>query len=181
MKFTETPLKGVYLIEMEKRGDDRGFFARFFCQREYQQHGLNYQIAQINNALSHDRGTLRGLHYQLAPKAEDKVTRVIRGALFDAVIDLRPDSPTYLKHFTVVLSAENRTMLYVPKGCTHGILTLEDNTETFYLATEFYSPEHERGIRYNDPKFGIQWPMEPVVISDKDRNHPDFSPETHLK
>ncbi len=181
MKFTETPLKGVYLIELEKRGDDRGFFARFFCQREYQQHGLNHQIAQINNALSRDRGTLRGMHYQLAPKAEDKGTRVIRGALFDAVIDLRPDSPTYLKHFTVVLSAENRTMLYVPKGCTHGILTLEDNTETFYLATEFYSPEHERGIRYNDPKFGIQWPMEPVVISDKDRNHPDFSPETHLK
>lgn len=181
MKFTETPLKGVYLIELEKRGDDRGFFARFFCEREYQQHGLNHHVAQINTSLSRDRGTLRGLHYQLAPKAEDKITRVIRGALFDAIIDLRPDSPTFLQHHAVELSAENRTMLYVPKGCTHGFMTLADDTETLYLVTEFYSPEHERGIRYNDPKFGIRWPMEPVVISDKDRNHPDFNPATHLK
>jgi dTDP-4-dehydrorhamnose 3,5-epimerase len=181
MKFTETPLKGVYLIDLEKRGDERGFFARVFCEREYQQHGLNHHIVQANNSFSRDKGTLRGLHYQLPPKAEDKITRVLRGAIFDAIIDLRPDSPTFLKHHTVQLSADSRTMLYVPKGCTHGFMTLEEDTETFYLVTEFYSPEHERGIRYNDPKFGIRWPMEPRVISDKDRNHPDFNPEIHLK
>jgi dTDP-4-dehydrorhamnose 3,5-epimerase len=181
MKFTETPLRGVYLIDLEKRGDDRGFFARLFCSHEYEQQGLNHRIAQINNSFNRDRGTLRGLHYQAAPKGEDKITRCISGALFDAIIDLRPDSPTFLQHHTVILSAANRTMLYVPKGCTHGFMTLEDNTETIYLTTEFYSPEHERGIRWNDPKFGIRWPMEPKVISDKDRNHPDFSPEIHLK
>lgn len=181
MKFTETPLKGACVIELEKRGDDRGFFARFFCEREYQAHHLNPKIVQINNSLSRIKGTLRGMHYQLAPKAEDKVVRCLRGALFDAIIDLRPDSPTYLQHFTIELTAENRTMLYVPKGFAHGFLTLAEDTETFYLATEFYSPELERGVRYNDPKFGIRWPFEPAVISDKDRNHPDFNPAIHLK
>lgn len=181
MKFTETPLKGACVIELEKRGDDRGFFARFFCEREYQAHQLNPKIVQINNSLSRIKGTLRGMHYQLAPKAEDKVVRCLRGALFDAIIDLRPDSPTYLQHFTIELTAENRTMLYVPKGFAHGFLTLAEDTETFYLATEFYSPELERGVRYNDPKFGIRWPFEPAVISDKDRNHPDFNPAIHLK
>ncbi|MGA2801871.1 MAG: dTDP-4-dehydrorhamnose 3,5-epimerase [Verrucomicrobiota bacterium] len=181
MKFTETLLKGAFVIELEKRSDDRGFFARFFCEREYQQHGLNRHIVQINNSLSRFKGTLRGMHYQLAPRAEDKVIRCLRGALFDAIIDLRPQSPTFLKHFTIELTAENRTMLYVPKGFAHGFITLEENTEMFYLVTEFYSPEHERGIRYNDPRFGIHWPMEPVVISDKDRNQPDFNPAIHLK
>jgi len=181
MKFTETPLKGAYVIELEKRGDDRGFFARFFCEREYQAHGLNHHIVQINNSLSKVKGTLRGMHYQLAPKAEDKVIRCLRGALFDAIIDLRPGSPTFLKHFTIELTAENRTMLYVPKGFAHGFLTLTEDTESFYLVTEFYSPEKERGVRYNDPKFGIRWPMEPAVISDKDRNQPDFNPAIHLE
>ena len=181
MKFIETPLKGAYVIELEKRGDDRGFFARFFCEREYQAHGLNSHIVQINNSLSRVKGTLRGMHYQLAPKAEDKVIRCLRGALFDAIIDLRPDSPTFLKHFTIELTAENRTMLYVPKGFAHGFLTLTEDTESFYLVTEFYSPEKERGVRYNDPKFGIRWPMEPVVISDKDRHQPDFNPAIHLQ
>jgi dTDP-4-dehydrorhamnose 3,5-epimerase len=181
MKFTETPLPGAYVIELEKRGDDRGFFARFFCEREYQAHNLNHKIVQINNSLSRVKGTLRGMHYQLAPKSEDKIIRCLRGALFDAIIDLRPDSPTFLKHFAIELTAENRTMLYVPKGFAHGFLTLADDTESFYLVTEFYSPEHERGVRYNDPKFGIRWPMEPVLISDKDRNQPDFNPAIHLK
>jgi dTDP-4-dehydrorhamnose 3,5-epimerase len=181
MKFTETPLRGAYVIELEKRGDDRGFFARFFCEREFEQHGLNPHIVQINTSFSKQRGTLRGMHYQLAPKAEDKVVRCIRGALFDAIIDLRPESPTYLRHFTIELTAENRTMLYVPKGFAHGFQMLEDDTETLYLVTEFYSAPHERGIRYNDPKFNIRWPMEPTVISDKDRAHPDFNPEIHLK
>jgi dTDP-4-dehydrorhamnose 3,5-epimerase len=181
MKFTETPLKGAYVIELERRGDDRGFFARFFCEREYQARRLNAKIVQINNSLSRVSGTLRGMHYQLAPKAEDKIIRCLRGALFDAIIDLRPDSPTFLQHFTIELTAENRTMLYVPKGFAHGFLTLADDTESFYLVTEFYSPEHERGIRYNDPKFGIRWPLEPTVVSDKDRTRPDFDPVIHLR
>lgn len=181
MKFTETPLKGAFVIELEKRGDDRGFFARFFCEREFQRHGLNHHIVQINNSLSRFKGTLRGMHYQLAPKAEDKIIRCLRGALFDAIIDLRPESPTFLKHFAIELTAENRTMLYVPKGFAHGFMTLEPDTEAFYLVTEFYAPDRERGIRYNDPKFGIRWPLEPAVISDKDKNQPDFNPEIHLK
>jgi dTDP-4-dehydrorhamnose 3,5-epimerase len=181
MRFQDTPLRGACLIELEKRGDERGFFARFFCQREFQQHGLNPHIAQINNAFSRDRGTLRGMHYQVAPKAEDKIVRCLRGSFLDVIIDLRPESATFLRHFAVELTAENRTMLYVPKGFAHGYLSLEDNTEALYLATEFYSPEHEHGIRYNDPKFGIKWPFEPLVISDKDRKHPDFDPATHLR
>lgn len=181
MKFTEAPLKGVFIIELEKRGDDRGFFARYFCEREFQAHGINPKIVQINNSLSRQRGTLRGIHYQLAPKAEDKTFRCLRGALLDVAIDLRPDSPTFLKHFALELTAENRTMIHVPQGCANSFMTLTDDTETLYLVSEFYSPQHERGIRYNDPALGIRWPMEPTVISDKDKNHPDFKPETHLK
>ena len=135
MKFTETPIKGAFTIELEKRGDDRGFFARLFCTREFQQHGLNPNIAQINDSISRYRGTLRGIHYQIAPKAEDKTFRCLRGSLFDVVIDLRPESPTFLKYFTVELTAENRTMVCVPKGCANSFLTLEDNTEIFYLAS----------------------------------------------
>ena len=181
MKFTETPLKGAYVIDLEKRGDDRGWFARFFCEREYEKHNLNHQIVQANTSASKYQGTLRGMHYQLAPKAEDKIVRCLRGALFDAIIDLRQDSPTFLKHFSIELTAENRTMLFVPKGFAHGFITLEPDTEAFYLVTEYYAPDRERGIRYNDPKFGIPWPLEPVVISDKDKNQPDFNPEIHLK
>ena len=176
MKFTKTILNGVFVIELEKRGDDRGFFARAFCQNEFAQHGLNTRIAQVNNSLSAQRGTLRGIHYQLPPKAEDKTFRCVRGALFDCVIDLRPASPTYLKHFTVELTAENRKMVHVPQGCANSFMTLVDDTEAFYFCSEFYSPEHERGIRFNDPALGIKWPMEPTVISDKDRSHPDFKP-----
>jgi dTDP-4-dehydrorhamnose 3,5-epimerase len=181
MKFIETPLKGVFVIELEKRGDERGFFARLFCENEFRQHGLNPRIVQMNGSLSGQRGTLRGIHYQVAPKAEDKTFRCIRGALFDVVIDLRPQSPTFLKHITVELTAENRKMVHVPQGCANSYLTLEDDTEMYYLTSEFYSPENERGIRYNDPALGIAWPMAPAVISDKDKNHPDFRPETHLK
>ena len=181
MKFTESPLKGVFVIELEKRGDDRGFFARLFCENEFRQRGLNPKIVQMNNSLSSMRGTLRGIHYQLAPKAEDKTFRCVRGALFDVVIDLRPNSPTFLRPFAVELTAENRKMIHVPQGCANSFMTLADDTEIFYLTSEFYSPQHERGIRYNDPALGIQWPMAPAVISDKDKNHPDFKPETHLK
>ena len=181
MKFTETILKGVFVIELEKRGDDRGFFARLFCENEFKQHGLNPKIVQMNNSLSTTRGTLRGIHYQLAPKGEDKTFRCVSGALFDVVIDLRPDSPTFLKHVAVELTAENRKMIHVPQGCANSFMTIEDHTEIFYFTSEYYSPQHERGIRYNDPALGIKWPMAPVVISDKDTKHPDFKPETHLK
>lgn len=181
MKFIETPLKGAYIIELEKRGDDRGFFARYYCENEFQQHGLNPKIVQINNSLSSQRGTLRGIHYQLAPKAEDKTFRCVRGSLFNVIIDLRPASATFLKHFAVELTAENRLMAHVPQGCANSFMTLADDTEIIYFTSEFYSPQHERGIRYNDPKLAIPWPMEPTVISDKDLKHPDFNPETHLK
>lgn len=181
MKFIETPLKGAFVIEPEKRGDERGWFARAFCEREFQAHGLNHHIAQANNSFSAAKGTLRGMHYQLAPMAEDKIFRCIRGAMFDAIVDLRADSQTYLKNFTVELTAENRLAIYIPRGFAHGFITLADNTEVFYLATQFYSPEHERGVRYNDPQFGIRWPMEPAVLSDKDRNLSNFNPAIHLK
>jgi dTDP-4-dehydrorhamnose 3,5-epimerase len=180
MKFTETPLPGAYIIDLDKKGDERGFFARYFCKKEYAVHNLHSDIVQINNSLSAQAGTLRGMHYQLAPKAEDKVVRCIKGALFDVIIDLRSDSSTFLQHFGVELTAENRRMLYVPKGFAHGFLSLQDNTETIYLVTEYYAADRERGIRYNDPKFGIQWPVEPSVVSPKDQAHPDFDPAWHL-
>ena len=181
MKFTETPLKGAFLISLELRGDDRGWFARFFCQQEYDQHGLCRNVVQANNSFSKYKGTLRGMHYQLAPKAEDKIVRCLRGALLDVIVDLRPESATFLKHFSIELTAENRTMLFVPKGFAHGFLTVTDDTEALYLVTEYYSPQHERGLRYNDPKLAIRWPFEPSVVSDKDRNHPDFDPAIHLR
>lgn len=181
MIFTETPLKGAYVIELKKIGDDRGFFARFFCKNEFANHGLNNEIVQINNSLSADKGTLRGMHYQLAPKAEDKIVRCINGSLYDVIIDIREESDTFGQWFGIELSAENRKMLFVPKGFAHGFLTLKEHTEAFYLVTEFYGPEQERGIRWNDPKFNIQWPIEPLVISEKDQKHPDFDPDYHLK
>jgi dTDP-4-dehydrorhamnose 3,5-epimerase len=180
MKFTETPLKGAWVIQIEPRGDDRGWFARFFCQRELGEHGLCANIVQANNSFSKHRGTLRGMHYQLAPKAEDKIVRCFRGSFLDVIVDLRADSPTFLQHFSIELTAENRTILFVPKGFAHGFLTLADDTEAFYLVTESYSSQHERGLRYNDPKLGIRWPFSPIVISEKDRTHPDFSPAIHL-
>jgi dTDP-4-dehydrorhamnose 3,5-epimerase len=181
MIFTETKLKGAYVIELEKREDERGFFARFYCEREYDAHGLSTHFVQINNSLAVHKGTLRGMHYQLPPKAETKVVRCLRGALWDCIIDLRPDSPTFGQHHAVELTADNRTMFYVPKGFAHGFVTLQDDTEALYLVDEFYAPERERGIRFDDPRFRIEWPLSPSVISDKDRAHPDFNPDHHLK
>jgi dTDP-4-dehydrorhamnose 3,5-epimerase len=179
VKFTETSLSGAYLIELEKKEDDRGFFARFFCKEEFAALGLTNDILQINNSLSRIEGTLRGMHYQNFPKAEDKIVRCIRGSLLDVIIDLRPESPSFMRHYSVELSADNRKTLYVPKGFAHGFMTLEPDTEAFYLVTEKYSPEHERGVRYDDPAFGISWPMVPREISEKDKSHPDFNPNTH--
>jgi dTDP-4-dehydrorhamnose 3,5-epimerase len=181
MKFTPAPLSGAFLVDLEKRGDDRGFFARAFCEREFSAQGLAPTFVQVNNSLSAFRGTLRGLHYQLAPKAETKLVRCIRGSLWDVIIDLREGSPTFGHSFAAELSAENRLMMYVPKGFAHGFITLEDYTEAFYFADEFYAPAHERGIRWNDPRFAIEWPMAPEVISDKDRDQRDFDPEWHLR
>lgn len=180
MKFEPTPLGGAFLIELEKRGDDRGFFARAFCRNEFRQHRLPEVFVQVNNSLSAERGTLRGLHYQLAPKAETKLVRCIKGALWDVILDLRPDSDTFGRWFGAELTAENRRMMLVPKGFAHGFVTLEPDTEAFYFVDEFYAPDRERGVRWNDPRFSIEWPIEPCVISDKDRAHPDFDPSHHL-
>lgn len=179
MKFNESPLKGAYTIELEKRGDNRGFFARFFCEAEFAAAGLESSFAQINNSLTGKKGTLRGIHYQLAPSAEVKVVRCISGALYDVILDLRPQSPTFGKWFGATLSAENRLMMYCPRGFAHGFITLEENTEAFYLVSDSYAPQLERGVRYNDPVFNIEWPLEPLEISEKDNAWPDFDPAWH--
>ena len=179
MIFTETLLKGAYVIELQPNRDDRGFFSRVFCKNEFGALGLTTDVVQINNSMNVKRGTLRGMHYQLPPAAEVKVVRCIIGALHDVILDLRPDSPTFGQSFGVELTAENRKMIYIPRGFAHGIMTLEENTEAIYLANNYYSPNEERGIRHDDPKFNIQWPLEFVEISEKDRGWPDFDPEYH--
>jgi dTDP-4-dehydrorhamnose 3,5-epimerase len=180
MIFTPTPIMGACVIELEKRGDERGFFARVFCEREFAAHGLVSHFAQFNNSLSAERGTLRGMHYQLPPRAETKLVRCVRGSLWDVVLDLRRESPTFGRWFGTELTAENRRMLYVPKGCAHGFVTLTDHTEAFYFADEFYAPELERGVRWNDAHFDIRWPIAPAVLSEKDSRWPDFDPAYHL-
>ncbi|MEN3793067.1 dTDP-4-dehydrorhamnose 3,5-epimerase [Fulvimarina sp. MAC3] len=179
MIFHETPVHGARLIELEKRGDDRGFFARFFCEKEFGEAGLETRFVQINNSLTGKAGTLRGMHYQLPPHGEVKVVRCIRGALYDVILDLRPDSPSFGQSFGAELSAENRMMMYVPKGCAHGFVTMTDDTEALYLVSDFYAPDAERGVRFNDPKFAIEWAVEPVEVSEKDGKWPDFDPEFH--
>jgi dTDP-4-dehydrorhamnose 3,5-epimerase len=179
MKFIVTPLKGAYLIDLEKHGDDRGFFARVFCQNEFQKIGLATEFKQVNNSLSALKGTLRGMHYQLLPSAEVKVVRCIRGALYDVILDLRPDSPNFGQSFGEILNAENRRMMYVPCGFAHGFMTLTDNTEVLYFSSEFYNPELEKGIRYDDPNFKINWPNKPTEISQKDANWQDYDAKWH--
>jgi len=181
MIFSPCDIDGVYLIDLEPRADDRGFFSRVFCAREFEEHGLNSRVVQVNNSLSRYRGTLRGMHYQLAPRAEVKIVRCIRGAIYDVAIDLRPESSTFGKYVGVELDESRRRMLYVPEGFAHGFVSLVEDTEIIYFVTEFYSPEYERGVRWNDPRFGIEWPMAPQVISDKDGQHPDFDPAYHLQ
>ena len=179
MKFITTPLEGAYLINLEKYEDERGFFARVFCESEFQEMGLSSRFIQVNNSLTGSKGTIRGMHYQLEPSAEVKIVRCIRGSLYDAIIDLRPDSSSFGKWFGSELSAENRQMMYVPKGVAHGFLTLEDNTETFYFASNSYSPDLERGIRFDDPYFGVEWPIPVTESSQKDKSFPAFDPEWH--
>ena len=174
MKMTPTPLKGAYLIDLEKRGDERGFFARAFCSEEFKNFGLDDTFVQANDSLSTQKGTLRGMHYQLPPYEETKLVRCIRGSLYDMILDLRLGSPTFGQSFGHLLSADNRTMMYVPRGFAHGFLTMEPDTEVFYLVSSPYSSEHERGIRWDDPAFNLDWPVTPTVISERDRSHPDF-------
>lgn len=169
MVFTETKLAGAYLIDLDRTEDVRGFFARVFCVEEFRANGLNPAVAQCSISFSRRKGTLRGLHWQNPPKAEDKLVHVSRGAIHDVIVDLRPDSPTHLQHVAVELTADNGRTLYIPKGFAHGFQTLEDGTEVFYQMSEFYAPDLSAGLRYDDPKIGIEWPLPVSSISDKDR------------
>lgn len=174
MIFQETNLKNAYLIELQRREDERGFFARTWCQQEFEEHGLNSRLVQCNLSFNKKKGTLRGMHYQAAPYEEAKLVRCTCGAIYDLIVDLRPDSATFKHYFGVTLSAAARNMLYIPEGFAHGFLTLEDNTEVFYQMSEFYAPDYARGFRWNDPAFGIEWPAEVQVISEKDKSWPDY-------
>ncbi|MFC5448773.1 dTDP-4-dehydrorhamnose 3,5-epimerase [Paenibacillus aestuarii] len=169
MVFQETYLSGAFVIRVEPIEDDRGHFARVWCRDEFLKHGLNADLVQCNVSFNKKQGTLRGMHYQVAPYEEDKLVRCTRGAIYDVIIDLRPESTTYRKWFAVELSEKNRKMLYIPKGFAHGFQTLEDNTEVFYQMSEFYQPDYARGVRWNDPIVGIVWPQLNPIISDKDK------------
>ncbi|CAN0604140.1 unnamed protein product, partial [Ectocarpus sp. 12 AP-2014] len=170
--FTQTSLPGAFVIDQERRGDARGFFARTFCAEEFAAHGLATQFVQANTSLSADAGTLRGLHFQRAPAEEAKLMRCVAGAMWDVIVDIREDSPTYLQSFGAELSAQNGRQLYVPKGFAHGFLTLEPNTMAAYMVDEYYTPGVEEGFRFDDPALAIDWPHAASVVSDKDRTWP---------
>jgi dTDP-4-dehydrorhamnose 3,5-epimerase len=173
--FNETNIPGAWVIELEQRGDDRGFFARAWCANEFTDHGLNARLVQVNLSFNEMAGTLRGMHYQRKPHEEAKCVRCTRGAIYDVVLDLRPDSPSYKAWFAVELTADNRRMLYVPEGCAHGYQTLSDATETIYQVSEFYAPESEGGVRWDDPTFAIEWPdAGRRMLSPKDAAWPDY-------
>jgi dTDP-4-dehydrorhamnose 3,5-epimerase len=172
MRFTETRLKGAFIIDVERREDERGFFARTFCAREFAEHGLNTTFVQCHTSYNRLPGTLRGMHYQAPPAAESKLVRCTQGAIFDVIVDLRADSPTYLEHVAVELNAENRRQLYIPELFAHGFITLTADAEVAYQVGAFYSPEHERGLRYDDPALGIEWRTPVQVISRKDLDWP---------
>jgi dTDP-4-dehydrorhamnose 3,5-epimerase len=173
--FTETPVQGAFLMDPEPREDARGFFARTWCERECGERGMNLHVAQCNVSFNKKGGTLRGLHYQAAPVEEAKLVRCTHGSIYDVIVDLRPASPSFRRHLAVVLSAGNRRALYVPEGCAHGFQTLEDDTEVFYQMSAPYSADHARGVRWNDPAFGIEWPAAERIMADRDRAYPDFA------
>lgn len=175
MTFTETKLKDAYIIDVKKLEDERGFFGRSYCQREFAAMGLNTNAVQANISYNKKKGTLRGLHMQLRPFGETKTIRCTRGALYDVIVDLRPESPTFKQWIGVELTADSYRMLYVPEGFGHSFITLEDATEATYQVTGFYTPKAERGFRWDDPAFNIQWPVQPLVISEKDRSWPLFT------
>jgi dTDP-4-dehydrorhamnose 3,5-epimerase len=172
--FTATAVPGVFVVEPERREDERGFFARTFCAREFAERGLDARIAQCSVSFNPRRATLRGLHYQAAPHAEAKLVRCTRGEIFDVAVDLRPDSTAFKRHVALTLSAEDRRALYIPPGCAHGFETLSDGCEVLYQISEYHVPEAARGVRWDDPAFAIAWPLSPAVISERDRSFPDF-------
>ena len=174
MRLTELDIKGAFVVEPEAHVDERGFFARTWCAREFASHGLASQMVQANVSYNRRAGTLRGLHLQRPPAAEAKLVRAIRGRLWDVVLDLRPESPTFLGHVSVELFAGGDAMVYVPAGCAHGFQTLEDDTEVLYLMSDYHAPEHATGVRWNDGAFGIRWPLPSHTISLRDRSYPDF-------
>lgn len=174
MKFTETKLAGAYIIDLNKLEDERGFFARTFCTQELDDHNLISDVKQANMSWNEKSGTMRGMHYQVDPFQETKLVRCTRGALYDVIIDLRKDSPTYREWIGVELTADNRTALFVPRDFAHGFVTLEDDTDAFYMVSQSYVPDSEAGIRWDDPQFGIEWPITPSVISEKDANWEDY-------
>ena len=174
MIFKKTRFKGAFVIELETIEDERGLFARTWCKREFEEIGLNLGLVQCNISFNKKRGTLRGMHYQVAPHEEAKLVRCTMGEIYDVIIDLRPHSPTYKQWLSFNLSAKNRRMLYIPEGFAHGFLTLKDHTEVFYQMSEFYAPECARGVRWNDPAFEIVWPAGVTIISEKDRHYSDF-------
>jgi dTDP-4-dehydrorhamnose 3,5-epimerase len=176
MKFKETEIKGAFLIDPEPLEDERGFFARTWCRKEFEQYGLNVDWVQCNISYNTRRGTLRGMHYQIAPYAEAKLVRCTMGAIYDVIIDLRPDSGSYRKWISAELSAENRKMIYIPQGFAHGFQTIVDHTEVFYQMSAFYAPEYARAVRWNDPQFNIHWPEADRIISEKDQKIKDFDP-----
>ena len=176
MNFIETEIKDLFVVELNKIGDERGFFARAWCEKEFADKNLTSRMLQANTSYSKDKGTLRGLHYQVSPHEEAKLMRCIKGAIFDVAVDLRPDSKTYKKWFGIELTESNRKMLFIPEGFAHGYQTLVENTEAFYMSSAFYAPEAERGLRWNDPAIGINWPVtEELNITEKDQNWVDIS------
>lgn len=177
MIFAETKLRGAFVIELARRKDKRGYFARTFCQEEFEAHGLESHFVQCSVSFNQKKGTLRGMHFQAPPFEEAKLIRCTRGAIHDVIIDLRNSSLTFKDHFAVVLSAENGKMLYVPEGLAHGFQTLEDNTEIFYQMSRSYAPEYARGVRWNDPAFGIEWPPAERIILERDQSYPMFANE----
>jgi dTDP-4-dehydrorhamnose 3,5-epimerase len=174
MIFAETTLKGAFLVELERREDERGFFARTWCQREFEAHGLYTRWVQCNISFNKRTGTLRGMHYQAAPYAEAKLVRCTRGAVYDVILDLRRGSPTFKQWLAVELTTDNRRMLFIPEGFAHGFQTLADDTEVFYQMSQLFAPEYAKGVRWNDPAFDIAWPADERTISGRDRNYPDF-------
>jgi dTDP-4-dehydrorhamnose 3,5-epimerase len=175
--FCESKLRGVFEIRLERKCDERGFFARSWCRHEFEWHGLNPELAQCNISFNTRKGTLRGIHYQVVPYEEVKLVRCTQGEVYDVVIDLRPCSPTFKQWVGITLTAAERNMIYVPAGYGHGFLTLQDETEVFYQMSELYNPESARGVRWDDRQFGIAWPIPVTSISERDRTYPDFGPQ----
>jgi dTDP-4-dehydrorhamnose 3,5-epimerase len=174
VRFIETRIPGAWRIELERRQDDRGFFARSFCEREFADRGLAIRYPQCNISYNKARGTLRGMHFQRPPEPEIKVVRCLRGSVYDVILDLRPDSSSYLRWEAFELTEDNRNALYIPEGCAHGFQTLTDDAELFYQMGAFYAPDCNDGVRWDDPAFGIAWPLADPILSDKDRSYPDF-------